>query len=95
MAYPRGRRTPLKKSYLRKGTKQYRRTVYRRAYFNRRRGVQRKEKKGCDITFGADIDVVNSTNTNAAILLMNGIQEVWVHGTESVVIFGTSPSNWT
>ena len=76
MAYPRGRRTPLKRrATYGRGTKQYRRTVYRRAYFNRRRGVGRKEKKGCDITFGADIDVVNSTNTNAAILLMNGIQE--------------------
>ena len=45
-------RTTLKRrmTYGR-GTRRYRQTVYRRAYFNRRRGVGRKEKKGADVTF--------------------------------------------
>ena len=52
MAYPRGRRTPLKrKATYGRGTKRFARSQYRRAYFNRRRGVGRKEKKGCDIEF--------------------------------------------
>ena len=75
MAYPRGRRTPLKRrrTYGR-GTKQYRRAVYRRAYYNKSRGVGRKEKKGCDLGFATET-ILASTNTNGGMWLLNGIQE--------------------
>lgn len=75
MVYPRGRRTPLKRrgTYGR-GTKRYAQARYRRAYFNRRRGVGRKEKKGCDVSF-TTAGIVSTTNTNAGIYLMNGVQE--------------------
>ena len=54
MAYPRGRRTPLKrKATYGRGTKRFARSQYRRAYFNRRRGVGRKEK-GADVSFTTD-----------------------------------------
>lgn len=68
-------RRPLKRrpTYGR-GTKQYRRTVYRRAYYDRRRQVGRKEKKGCDVSFSTT-QVPNTTGTNDCIFLMNGIQE--------------------
>ena len=75
MAYPRGRRTPLKrKATYGRGTKRFARSQYRRAYFNRRRGVGRKEKKGCDVAFAAT-SVPTSTGTNLGIFLLNGIQE--------------------
>lgn len=75
MVYQRGQRRTLKsrRTYGR-GTKPYRRAVYRRAYFNRRRGVGRKEKKGCDVKFPTEV-VVSTTNTNANTYLLNGIQE--------------------
>ena len=68
-------RTPLKKrpTYGR-GTKRYAQARYRRAYFNSRRGVGRKEKKGCDINFN-NYNIDNATATNAGIFLLNGIQE--------------------
>ena len=69
-------------------------TCYRRAYFNRRRGVGRKEKKGCDVSFSTT-QVPNTTGTNDCIFLMNGIQEGWDHGTASVATSGTSPSSST
>ena len=77
MAYS---RTTLKRrmTYGR-GTRRYRQTVYRRAYFNRRRGVGRKEKKGADVTFTTET-VLSSTNTNGGIYLLNGIQEGLDHG---------------
>lgn len=75
MAYPRGRRTPLKrKATYGRGTKRFARSQYRRAYFNRRRGVGRKEKKGCDIEFPT-ATVVDTTNDNSNTYLLNGIQE--------------------
>ena len=49
-------------------------TVYRRAYFNRRRGIGRKEKKGVDVPSPKTL-LVASTNTNQGIYLLNGIQE--------------------
>ena len=68
-------RTPLKRrTTYGRGTKQYRRTVYRRAYYDRRRGVGRKEKKGCDLGFASET-VLASTNTNGGMWLLNGIQE--------------------
>ena len=75
MAYS---RTTLKRrmTYGR-GTRRYRQTVYRRAYFNRRRGVGRKEKKGADVTFTTDT-VLSSTNTNGGIYLLNGIKRGWI-----------------
>ena len=75
MVYPRGRRTPLKRrgTYGR-GTKRYAQARYRRAYFNRRRGVGRKEKKGCDVSF-TTAGIISTTNTNTGIYLMNGVQE--------------------
>ena len=71
MAY----RRPLKRrpTYGR-GTRRYNQTVYRRAYFNRRRGVGRKEKKGCDVAF-TTATILSSTNTNGGIYLLNGVQE--------------------
>ena len=75
MAYPRGRRTPLKRrATYGRGTKRFARAQYRRAYFNRRRGVSRKEKKGCDINFN-NTNIDNAIGTNAGIFLLNGIQE--------------------
>ena len=75
MAYPRGRRTPLKRrATYGRGTKRYAQARYRRAYFNRRRGVGRKEKKGADVPFTTET-VLSSTNTNGGIYLLNGIQE--------------------
>ena len=75
MAYPRGRRTPLKRrpTYGR-GTKRFARSQYRRAYFNRRRGVSRKEKKGCDVGFN-NTTIPSTTNNNLGIWLLNGVQE--------------------
>lgn len=75
MAYSRGRRTPLKRrpTYGR-GTRRYNQARYRRAYFNKRRGVGRKEKKGCDVAFATE-QVVATTNTNDNVYLLNGIQE--------------------
>lgn len=75
MAYPRGRRTPLKRrATYGRGTKRYNQARYRRAYFNRRRGVGRKERKGCDVSFPTEA-IVDTTNTNDNIYLLNGIQE--------------------
>ena len=75
MAYPRGRRTPLKRrATYGRGTKRFARAQYRRAYFNRRRGVGRKEKKGCDLGFATET-ILASTNTNGGMWLLNGIQE--------------------
>ena len=75
MAYPRGRRTPLKRrATYGRGTKRYAQARYRRAYFNRRRGVNRKEKKGCDVGLPGDL-ILSTTNTNGNIYLLNGIQE--------------------
>ena len=75
MAYTRSRRTTLKRrATYGRGTRRYRQTVYRRAYFNRRRGVGRKEKKGADVPFTTET-VLSSTNTNGGIYLLNGIQE--------------------
>jgi len=75
MAYSRSSRRTLKsrKTYGR-GTKPYRRAVYRRAYFNRRRGIGRKEKKGCDVGF-ASASISSSTATNDSMFLLNGVQE--------------------
>lgn len=73
MVYQTRRTLKSRRTYGR-GSRPYRQTVYRRAYFNSRRGVGRKERKGCDINF-ASTQVVNSTNTNANIYLLNGIQE--------------------
>ena len=88
-------RTPLKRrTTYGRGTKQYRRTVYRRAYFNSRRGIGRKEKKGCDIEFPT-ATVVDTTNDNSNTYLLNGIQKGLDHGTESGDTSGTNPSNWT
>ena len=68
-------RRPLKRrpTYGR-GTRRYNQTVYRRAYFNRRRGVGRKEKKGCDLGFATET-ILATTSTNGGIWLLNGIQE--------------------
>jgi len=75
MAFPRGRRTPLKRrATYGRGTKRYAQTRYRRAYFNRRRGVGRKEKKGCDVTFSSE-SITNDVTGNTNIYLLNGIQE--------------------
>ena len=75
MAYPRGRRTPLKRrATYGRGTRTFARAKFRRAYFNRRRGVGRKEKKGCDVSFTTN-GVISTTNTNGGIYLLNGIQE--------------------
>ena len=83
-------RTPLKKrpTYGR-GTKRYAQARYRRAYFNRRRGVGRKEKKGCDVTFNT-VGILSTTNTNGGIYLMNGVQEGGDPGTESEDIWNKS-----
>ena len=63
MAY---RRSTLKsRMTYGRGTKQYRRTVYRRAYWKSKRGIMRKEKKGCDVTFtNAAIGSSNGSNAN-------------------------------
>ena len=71
MAY---RRTLKRRAIHGRGTRRYSQTVYRRAYFNRRRGVGRKEKKGCDIEFPT-ATVVDTTNDNSNTYLLNGIQE--------------------
>ena len=95
MAYPRGRRTPLKRrATYGRGTRTFARARYRRAYFNRRRGVGRKEKKGADVTFTTDT-VLSSTNTNGGIYLLNGIKKGLDHGIEVEGICGTNPLNWT
>ena len=95
MAYTRSRRTTLKRrATYGRGTKRYNRAVYRKAYYRQRRGIGRKEKKGVDVPFPED-SLVASTGTNQGIYLLNGIKKELDHGTESVVIFGTSPSNWT
>jgi len=75
MAYQRSQRRTLKsrRTYGR-GTKRFSQARYRRAYFNRRRGVGKKEKKGCDVSFTSTF-ITNATNTNANIFLLNGIQE--------------------
>lgn len=75
MAYRRSQRTTLKRrmTYGR-GTKRFAQTRYRRAYFNNRRGVARKEKKGCDVTF-ANTPITSSSGTNAGTWLLNGVQE--------------------
>ena len=72
MAYS---RTTLKRrmTYGR-GTRRYRQTVYRRAYFNRRRGRSRERKEGSWRDLHPDT-VLSSTNTNGGIYLLNGIQE--------------------
>ena len=57
-----------------RGTKRYAQSRYRRAYFNRRRGVMRKEKKGCDVSF-TNTAITSSNGTNAGIWLLNGVQE--------------------
>ena len=72
MAY--GRTTLKRRMTYGRGTKRFARTQYRRAYFNRRRGVGRKEKKGCDVSFPADA-IVTTTGTNGGIYLLNGVQE--------------------
>ena len=72
MAY--GRTTLKKRMTYGRGTRQYRQTVYRRAYYTRRRGVGRKEKKGCDVSF-TTAGIVSTTNNNTGIYLMNGVQE--------------------
>ena len=72
MAY--GRTTLKRRMTYGRGTRRYRQTVYRRAYYQRRRGVGRKEKKGVDVPFPED-SLVASTNTNQGIYLLNGIQE--------------------
>ena len=71
MAY---RRTLKRRAIHGRGTRRYNQTVYRRAYYTRRRGVGRKEKKGADVPFTTET-VLSSTNTNGGIYLLNGIQE--------------------
>lgn len=75
MVYQRSQRRTLKsrRTYGR-GTKRYAQARYRRTYFNRRRGVGRKEKKGCDVAF-TTVGILSTTNTNGGIYLMNGVQE--------------------
>lgn len=73
MVYQTRRTLKSRRTYGR-GTRPYRQATYRRAYFNSRRGIGKKEKKGCDVTF-TTTDIVDTVNTNAAIFLMNGIQE--------------------
>ena len=75
MVYQRYQRKTLKsrRTYGR-GTKPYRRAMYRRAYFNKSRGISRKEKKGVDTTF-VNTTIVDEVSTNNSIWLLNGIQE--------------------
>ena len=75
MAYRRSQRTTLKRrATYGRGTRRYAQTRYRRAYFNKRRGVMRKEKKGCDVAF-TNTAITSSNGTNAGIWLLNGVQE--------------------
>ena len=75
MAYRRSQRTTLKRrATYGRGTRRYAQTRYRRAYFNKRRGVMRKEKKGCDVSF-TNTAISSSNGTNAGIWLLNGVQE--------------------
>lgn len=75
MVYNRSQRTTLKRrTTYGRGTRRYAQTRYRRAYFNKRRGVMRKEKKGCDVTF-SNTPITASSGTNAGIWLLNGVQE--------------------
>ena len=43
-------------------------------YYNKSRGVGRKEKKGCDLGFATET-ILATTNTNGGMWLLNGIQE--------------------
>ena len=75
MAYRRSQRTTLKRrATYGRGTRRYAQSRYRRAYFNKRRGVMRKEKKGCDVAF-TNTAITSSNGTNAGIWLLNGVQE--------------------
>ena len=75
MAYRRSQRTTLKRrATYGRGTRRYAQSRYRRAYFNKRRGVMRKEKKGCDVSF-TNTPISSSNGTNAGIWLLNGVQE--------------------
>lgn len=75
MVYKRvGRRTLKSRRTYARGSKQFSRAVYRRAYYRGRRGVGRKEKKGVDVDFPGETIVV-TTNTNDNIYLLNAIQE--------------------
>ena len=73
MVYQTRRTLKSRRTYGR-GTRPYRQATYRRAYFNRRRGIGRKEKKGCDVTF-TKTQIIDTVNTNGCMWLLNGIQE--------------------